>query len=93
MKGAASCTCSQERSESEPIIQNMISVAAKGLGDRFSASAVSAPHSAESATPARISVSAPPRAPASPSSIAAAVPAPTSASSGSASGTSAESPV
>ena len=54
-----------ERSASDPIIQNTISFAAKGLGDRFSTSDVSAPASAEMAIPARISDKAPPRGPAS----------------------------
>ena len=82
-----------ERSASDPIIQKTISFAAKGLGERFSTSEVSAPAMAEIAMPARISVSDPPRGPASASSSSTAARAPARADSGRASAKAAESPV
>jgi hypothetical protein len=64
MKGAAIQTWVMERSWSEPIIQKTISDTAKGLGERLSASEVSAPASALIAMPARMSVSDEPLGPA-----------------------------
>ena len=65
MNGPASQTCVMLRSASEPSSQNTISTAANGLGDRLSASEISAVATLDTATPARISVRAPPRSPAS----------------------------
>lgn len=65
MKGAASQTWVIERSVSDPSIQNMISSAANGLGDRLSASDVIAPAKLDTAMPARMMSSELPRPPAS----------------------------
>ena len=43
MKGAASQTCTLDRSSSDPSSQNTISATAKGLGERLIASDVAAP--------------------------------------------------
>ena len=88
MNGAASQTWVIERSVSEPSIQNMISNAAKGLGDRLSASEVMAPARLETATPARMMVSVLPRPPASACTTMTATIAPASAASGKAKGNS-----
>ena len=55
MKGAASHTCTMERSSNEPSSQNTISVTAKGLGDRLMASDVPAPARLPMARPASTS--------------------------------------
>ena len=93
MKGAASQTWSIDRSASEPIIQYTISIAAKGLGDRFKTRLVKAAAKAEIATPARISAKAPPRGPARPRIKSTATPAPAKADSGKASANSVARPV
>src|SRR5690606_21895064 len=54
MNGPASHTCVMDLSVSEPSIQNRISVAAKGLGDRLSTNVDAAPAKADTATPARM---------------------------------------
>ena len=76
MNGAASPTCTRLRSVSEPSIQNTISTAANGLGDRLRASEVRAPARLEIATPARMSVTGPLRLPASATTASVAAPAP-----------------
>ena len=63
----------------------MISSAAKGLGERFSASDVIAPAKLDTATPARMMVSTLPRRPASACTTMTATTAPVSAARGSAS--------
>src|SRR5690606_5990818 len=52
IKGPASHTCVIERSFSEPSIQNRISIAANGFGDRLSTSVAIAPANDVTATPA-----------------------------------------
>ena len=85
MSGAESHTCVRLRSASEPIIQNTISTEANGFCDRLSASEISAVAMLETASPARISVTGPPCAPASATTASMATAAPASPPSGSAS--------
>ena len=57
MQGTASATWCMSRSDSEPSSQFMMSMAAKGLGDRLSARLMPAPASVPTAIPASTSVS------------------------------------
>ena len=82
--GALSHTCVRLRSASEPIIQNTISTEANGFCDRLRASEISAVAMLETASPARISVTGPPCAPASATTASMATAAPASPPSGSA---------
>ena len=81
------------RSASEPIIQNTISVAANGFGERFSASAVAAAAKPLIATPARINVNVLASRPASAYSNTTAINAPAIPASGKASGAATEIPL
>ena len=85
ISGADSHTCVRLRSASEPIIQNTISTAANGFCDRLRASEISAVAMLDTASPARISVTGPPCAPASATTASMATAAPASPPSGSAS--------
>ncbi len=69
---------------SEPIIHSTISTAANGFCDRLRASEISAVAMADTASPARISVTGPPCTPASATTASMATAAPTRPPSGSA---------
>ena len=58
-KGTTSSTWLMVRSSTEPSIQNVISIAANGLDERFNASEIAAPESVPMAMPPRMSVSVP----------------------------------
>src|SRR5690606_37357373 len=93
MNGPASHTCVMDLSVSEPSIQNRISVAAKGLGDRLSTNVDAAPAKADTATPARMRVSVLPLASVKERMRRTATKAPARPARGSANGKNAERPV
>ena len=92
MSGALIHSCVRLRSASEPIIQNTISTEANGFCDRLRASEMSAVAMLETASPARISVTGPPCAPASATTASMATAAPASPPSGSANANTCDSP-
>ena len=93
INGPASQTWVQLRSANDPISQNMISLAAKGLGDKFNTKDVAAAAKAEMAIPANIKTSDVPRGPANISNSPTATPAPTKANIGKAKAKAAANPV
>ncbi len=92
MHGSAMATSVNERSSRLPISHVVISATANGFGARLSASAMPAPASALTATPARISPSGDSFVPASSSSGTNAATAPRIANAGSSKGVAAAKP-